>query len=181
MRITTLLFFTESLYLLYFSDLIFGQTSSSCSFSGLSAGKSYRVSVRVFAFNPWRELDNGSISITTQSSGGGSGGSGRPNNWYWNSNVSKGSLLSLPASEWNQFINRIEEFAEYKGITLSSWYLSSASASSGGKMLASQVNAAIYLIDQLNPPTSTPYTVSPGDTITASFFLALRSALNSIR
>lgn len=168
-----------------------GVRSSSCSFSGLSSGTTYRISVRVYAFNPWRELDNGATTATTKSSGGGpsepSGPGGgddsknRPRDWYWSSNVEKGTPLYLPAREWNQFIERIEEFADYKGVRLSSRYLTSASASSGSKMLASQGNAACYLIDQLNPSISTPYPVSAGDTITAAFFLGLRSALNSVR
>lgn len=165
-----------------------GVTSSSCSFTGLSAGTTYRVSVRVYAFNPWRELDNGAATVTTKSSGGGSSGSGdgddsktRPRDWYWSSNVQKGSPLSLPAREWNQFIERIEAFADYKGVRLSSRYLSDALVSSGTRMLATQGRAACYLIDQLNPSIDTPYPVSSGDPITAAFFLGLRSALNSVR
>lgn len=165
-----------------------GVRSSSCTFSGLSSGTTYRISVRVFAFNPWRELDSGAATATTKSSGGSSGGSGdedyskpRPRDWYWSSNVERGALLYLPAREWNQFLERIEEFADYKGVSLSSRYLSNAIVSSGGRMLASQGNAAVYLIDQLDTPVSTPHTVSSGDTIRASFFLGLSGALNSIR
>lgn len=165
-----------------------GTTSSSCTFTGLSPGTSYRITVRVSQVDPWKLLDTGSKTVTTNDSGGGSGSgdSGddtkkRPNNWYWDSNISKGRALRLPAREWNRFIDRIEEFADYKGETLNSRYLSRAIASSGGTMLASQGNAAVYLIDQLDTPVSAPYTVSPGDTIRASFFLGLSRALNSIQ
>lgn len=44
-----------------------GETGSECVFTGLDPGTTYTVKVRVFAYNPWRELDNGSKNITTSS------------------------------------------------------------------------------------------------------------------
>lgn len=172
-----------------------GQTSSSCIFLSLTPGKTYRVAVRVYAFDPWRELDNGSATVTTLSSGNGnsgdsgggnSGDSGgstkqRPSNFYWSSDVSKGATIAITAREWNNFIGRIEDFADYLGVRLNSSDLTSAVVSSGGTMFAYQANAARNLIAQLSPPTSPPSRVSSGDTITAQFFLDLRGALNSIR
>lgn len=174
-----------------------GQTSSSCMFMSLTPGRTYRVAVRVYALDPWRELDNGSATVTTLSSGGGgnTGGGGdtgggdtgggdsrrRPSNYYWNSEVSQGSTIAITARDWNNFIGRIEDFADYLGVRLNSSDLTSAIVSSGGTMFAYQANAARNLIAQLSPPESPPSRVSPGDTITARFFLDLRGSLNSIR
>lgn len=253
-----------------------GQRSSSCTFRGLEAGTRYSVSVAVYAFNPWRQLDSGSttaktedapmiaetyyakvilngnggrlpsgsttfekftgwgsswsgssditvsfydpgftktgnsligwsrsssasrasfnpsdsISITSSKTSESSAetvtlyavwGSNRPQNWSWQSLVSKGSSFGLTASEWNGFISRVQEFATYKGISLNNTYLSNGRATKGSKMLASQANAVRNLVNQLNPPTSVPSTVSSGNPITASFINGLKNSLNSIQ
>lgn len=106
---------------------------------------------------------------------------GRPNNWYWTSTVSQGLTLNLTAYEWNNFISRIQEFATYRGVALNSAYLSSGVAIRGSRMMADQANAVRYLINQLNPPTSVPASVTPGvSTITAAFINGLRDSINSI-
>lgn len=177
---------------------VIGQTASSCIFMSLSPGTRYSVTVRVYAFNPWRELDSGSTSATTLSSGGGGGTGGggdtgggdtggggdtrrRPSNFYWSSDVSRGENIAITARDWNDFIDRIGEFADYLGVRLNSADLLSASVSRGGTMYAYQANAARNLIAQLGPPTSPPSRVLSGDVITAQFFLDLRGSLNSIR
>lgn len=252
-----------------------GTTSSSCTFSGLRAGTSYRVSVRIFAFNPWRELDSGSTSVRTEDAPMvaetyyaklilyGNGGrtpsgyevyerftgwssswsegaditinfydpgftrtgytllgwsksssatrpsyspsdsisiystrtsesrpateslyavwsSSRPDNWQWESRVAAGLPLELTASEWNRFIKRIQEFAVYKGRTLSTSDISAGAASKGSQRKASQARAVRSLISQLSPPISLPASPSPGDTITAAFVNGLKDSLNSI-
>lgn len=45
-----------------------GVTTSTCSFTDLEPGTRYTIKVEVYAFNPWRMLDSGSKSITTDSS-----------------------------------------------------------------------------------------------------------------
>ena len=47
-------------------------------------------------------------------------------------------------------------------------------------MLASQINAAIQMIDLMSPPTPTPAEVSSGDNITAALINGLKNSLNSI-
>jgi len=165
-----------------------GTKSSSCTFTGLSAGTSYTAKVVVYAFNPWRELDSGSARVTTSSSGGsttdpgpvGPSGPKRPNDWYWYSTVSQGSAMGMSATEWNKFIERIQEFAEYKGVTLSTATISSAIATRGTGMKAYQANAVRSLISRLGPRTSLPDSVNPGDDITARFINGLKNSLNSI-
>lgn len=132
---------------------------------------------------------NGSISIYTTSTDSrypktitlyAVWSSSRPENWYWRDTVSKGSTLGLTASEWNDFISRIQEFATYRGIGLSSSNLSAGYATKGYQMMASQARAVRSLIAQLNPPVSIPSDVSPGSSITAAFINGLKDSLNSI-
>lgn len=153
-----------------------GEMSSSCSFSGLDPGTTYDVMVAVYAFNPWRELARGSRSVTTEEEPR----PVRPNDWSWWSAVSAGRAMKLTASEWNAFLSRVQEFADYKGVSLSSSSLSSAIAARGTTMRASQANAARSLVNQLSPRVGVPYAVSAGDAITASFINGLKDALNSV-
>lgn len=108
-------------------------------------------------------------------------GSNRPQNWYWQSTVAKGSSFGLTASEWNGFISRVQEFAKYKGTSLSNTYISNGRASKGSKMLASQANSVRSLVNQLSPPTQVPSAVNSGNPITASFVNGLKNSLNSIQ
>ena len=123
--------------------------------------------------------------------------SGRPTDWAWTSTVREGGALPytqsgntitvkpLTAIEWTNFISRIQAFASSCGVTLNSTYLSNATSgvSSGKPMLASQANAARYLINQLSPKTPVPAAVSstsPTNVITAAFINGLKDSLNSV-
>lgn len=106
-------------------------------------------------------------------------GRSRPSDWSWESTVSKGSAIRMTAAEFNRFIDRIYEFAAYRGASLSgsagSYYVTK-----GSDMLASEVNAVRALINAMSPPTAPPGPVSSDSTITAAFFNGLRDSLNSI-
>lgn len=119
---------------------------------------------------------------------------GRPNDWGWSYVFYKGAAMPytksgntikvkpLTASEWLNFIDRIESFYEYLGLSIDSTYLYRATdgVSSGKNMTTTQANGARYLIDQLDPPISVPDKVSPGEKVTAEFIGGLRDSLNSI-
>lgn len=118
----------------------------------------------------------------------------KPDKWQWTSNVSKGAAVPytqsgdtitakpLTAAEWLAFVDRIEEFTEYLGLTVDSTYLYRATngVSKGSPMTTTQANAVRYLINQLNPPIAVPASVSSGDRITAMFINGLKDSLNSI-
>ena len=106
--------------------------------------------------------------------------SDRPPNWAWEPEITKGSKISITATHWNNFISRIQAFADYKGVPLPSATKSTAAATSGSKMLASQANAVRTLISKLPITISLPSAVSTGDTITAAFMNGLMNSLNSI-
>lgn len=114
----------------------------------------------------------------------------RPSDWEWESNVTAGASVSmtqisdgvyeaayLTASEWNGFIDRIEEFADYLSVSLSTSKLNGASATKGNPMYASQAQCVVDLLNALDPPTA-PKSVPTN--ITAAFVNGLAASLNSI-
>ena len=118
--------------------------------------------------------------------------SSRPNNWSWTSTVSNGASMPytqtgdktynakpLTATEWNNFIDRIFEFYDYKEVSYSG-STSGFYVTAGTKMLAETVDLARQLIAVLNPPTSLPSAISRGGKITAAYINGLKNSLNSI-
>jgi hypothetical protein len=117
----------------------------------------------------------------------------RPSNWSWTSTVAKGASMPctqtgdktynakpLTATEWNNFIDRIFEFYEYKEKSYSG-STSGFYVTKGDKMLASTVDLARQLIAVLNPPTALPAAISRGGKITAAYINGLKNSLNSIQ
>lgn len=152
-------------------------------FSGLEPGTTYVLLAATYINGTRQELI--STSGTTDASS-----AIRPSNWTGFGSVSKGAKVTttkiadgeyeaayLSASEWNSFWDRIGEFLEYKGFTVTgSW----SRVSSGDPMLASQVNDARDAINLMSPPIAVPSAISSGDKITAAFIVGLKNSLNSI-
>lgn len=103
-------------------------------------------------------------------------GSIRPSNWSWGSGLVKGSPIELTASEWNNFLNRVNKFREYKGLSNYSF----TSAVSGQPMTVAQVNQAWTAINEISGHGTLPTAAVKGKTIYASFFTQLAVALNAI-
>lgn len=101
----------------------------------------------------------------------------RPSNWSWSFTVSPGQPIQITADEFNNFLDRINEFREYVGLPS---YGAFERAYRGNKITANIVKHAVWAIGAMNPPTSTPSSPSAGDMITASFFNGLQNSLNSI-
>lgn len=148
----------------YVTDAVVYGTSTT--FNGLVEGRTYYV-----------------IVVPRNSNGNGpSGSSGnitmpvvkkRPTNWQWDSIKSSGSALNITASEWNRFLNRIDDFRKYKGLGAGSYTY----ASVGGGITANQYNQARNAISGMG---AVPYAVSPGSVIRASEFNQIRDYLNLI-
>ena len=155
-----------------------GITSSSYSFTNLKSGTTYTAMVVVCRNDTGKELDRGSASATTIKDAASK--PVRPKNWNWQNAITTGAAIKITAKEWNDFIKRIEEFAVYKGVSLSSSTKSTATAAKGARMMASQANAVRSLISSLRPSKNLPGFVNPGDTITATFVNGLKDSLNSI-
>ena len=114
----------------------------------------------------------------------------RPSNWSWTSTVSKGSAMPytkngntiyakpLTASEWNNFIDRIFEFFDYKGMAVSGGGASDFYVTKGNQMHGGELEYAQQLIDAMSPPTATPTRTTR---VTAAYVNGLKNSLNSIK
>lgn len=106
----------------------------------------------------------------------------RPQNFSWTNSKSSGSHYNLTYSEWNSFLDKINEFREFKGFTPLTFSRSLSSGAMSNYIVpkASSFNAAINAINSMNPSISPPSSVYFGQTITANHFNKLRDSLNSI-
>lgn len=102
--------------------------------------------------------------------------SSRPPNWNWSSTIVSGQPFSISATEWNNFMDRVQQFWEYKGFTVFPHDV----VSSGEQFKATYFNGARGRISLLNPSVAPPGTKSSGNIIYASDFILLRDSLNSI-
>lgn len=142
-------------------------------FTGLSPNTTYLVKISV------RAADQSAIGSAVTRSFATKPAPVRPSNWSWSSTVSSGRVINMTAADFNNFIDRVFAFMEYKEISdgsePSDYYVSQRA-----RMRASDVNAVRELISWMDPPTGPPAAVSSGSTIRASFFNGLKDSLNSI-
>lgn len=106
----------------------------------------------------------------------------RPQNFAWTNVKSSGSPYNLTSSEWSSFLDRINEFREYKGLTPLTFGRSISSGAINNYVVpkASSFNAARNAINSMSPTVSPPSSVSTEQRIFASHFNTLRDSLNSI-
>lgn len=118
----------------------------------------------------------------------------RPDNWSWWSTVQYGAPMPytkisdteiearpLKAAEWNEFIDLIFYFLEYKGATISSGSISDFYVTKGDVMTAEKADYARQLIGVMNPPKALPSAITAGKRITAAYINGLKNSLNSIK
>jgi hypothetical protein len=146
-------------------------------FAGLLAGTTYTL--RIWGRNAGGlSLNYSSASFTTL-------GGARPANWTWTSAEltafdGNGNFNTLTASRWNEFLNRINAFAQYKGISLMS---SQLERTSGQPLTAFIFNTVCSKINEI-PGASLaldPYRNRvTGNTVVGSYFKTMASELNKI-
>lgn len=88
------------------------------------------------------------------------------------------SAYYMGAAEWNDLRHRVQEFADYLGVTLNYLDYNGSSAQAGQPMTKKQAQCMVNMIDSLNPPTSVPRL---SNDICVSFFIGLKNSLNSIK
>lgn len=102
----------------------------------------------------------------------------RPSNFtFSNSIVSGADTTTLTASEWNSFCTRVNEFRQYKSLNTVSF----TPAVSGGTMTAAIMAQPWDAINTITGHGTMPSRPVQGETIYASYFHTLASALNSIQ
>lgn len=114
----------------------------------------------------------------------------RPPDWEWSYNITPGGELYgyssdnktaylMPASEWNEFTDLINQFRNYKG--LSSYNFTQASTSLNHQGIKTCINEAISAINDMLPISQRMSLLTDSDYINnASIFINLRDKLNSI-
>jgi hypothetical protein len=115
------------------------------------------------------------IYITTK------GDTTRPANWVWSTTVStalqnKGAVSTLTYTEWNNFVDKVQDFLTYKSKTNS---ITSAKMTSDNKvMTATKFNLVKDAIDSMSSTGISKQ--QPGNIVYGSYFITLADTLNSI-
>ncbi len=115
----------------------------------------------------------------------------RPDNWYWNTSElnafnGNGEITEISYIRWNLFIDRVNEFRDYKGY---SWIpstvfvpgvgtINTKMSSSDRKLYAERFNAVREAIGNLYSTGITDK--SRGDKVYGHYFITLQDSLNSI-
>lgn len=150
------------------SRINYNRTSSSyTTFSGLAKGTTYSVRVKVqksgFDDSGW----SGWANATTPYPIGA---------WAWSSDVSSGANVMISATEWKNFLNKINEVEQkIKGSQTNF----DRTMATGTPISAGIVNNAVVAINSMLS-TGTMATVSTGQSLSASFFNGMKDKLNSL-
>ena len=113
----------------------------------------------------------------------------RPPDWEWSYNITPGGELYsyssdnktaylMPASEWNEFTDLINQFRNYKG--LSSYNFTQASTSLNHQGIKTCINEAISAINEMLSSGQMDLLTDSDYINNASIFINLRDKLNSI-
>lgn len=160
---------------------------------GLTPNTLYRVTASLWNATTGKRLsiDEPSVSFVTEASGSGGGGGTRPEDWAWTSTVRTGATVPvkkvsdgvfeayyLTAEEWNGFVDRVQEFADYLGKDVSN--LNAAYVTAGEPMTYVEPEIMRQVVSALNPDITPPAAISSGDEITARFIRRLMVILNGI-
>lgn len=143
-------------------------------FTGLSAGRTYKISVKV-KNNNGVVVEEDYVYATTQSASPPSSPSSA--NFEWDTPKTSGVSFNITATEWNRFLDAINSARAGKGLTAYNFTY----ATQGSDFYAYMFNQAVQAISAMNPPISPPNTRSSGDEIYASYLNRLRDSLNSIQ
>lgn len=160
--------------------------SGRATFTGLSAGKSYTFSVRVY-YSGGNSLI-GEVTVTTSgsSSGGGSGGgTSKPSSWSWNTTEQNalyhnGAVSTITYARWNAFCDFVLQLTKWYYNTSSDLYnVAGAKMSSSSKTLtATKFNLVKNAIGSMNSTGIAD--VKKGDTVYGSYFITLSQKANGV-
>jgi hypothetical protein len=101
----------------------------------------------------------------------------RPANFAWTIVKNKTDPPVLLTTEWNDLLDKINEFRAYKGLSQITTFIR---ASSNEVFTAEQFNQAVNIINTLSPPVLPPVTVAKDSVMSSSQLNGLRDSLNSV-
>ena len=114
----------------------------------------------------------------------------RPANWNWSYNISSGSdvygvsnedIFIMPANEWNNFTNRINQFRQYKALSNASFTTVGSGTAFTTTIINQALNAIRGMSSHFTGGNTLPTNRSSGDNIlVASYYTRMRDCLNSI-
>lgn len=158
----------------------FNNPSSSVAITGLTSNTTYEIKASSFFYVNGTTLESVDYSpLITITLGG------RPDNFSWTSNISKGTKLTvsgtnviiLTAAEWNSFTAKINAFRNYKGYGNYAF----TTVSKNTKFTAAIFNEARNAINAMSPPTPVHSSTTSGVTKIDSWILTkIKDSLNSI-
>jgi hypothetical protein len=174
------------------NSIVLTNPTTSGDITGLSNATQYEIKASSFY------TVNG-VDLESRDSSGGIGysaslfittGGGRPNNWAWSYNISSGQnvyqingkdIIIMPATEWNNFTTRINQFRVYKGLSNYAF----TTVSSGTTFTRTIINEALTAIRNMSTHFTGGNAVPSNrivgqEILVASYYQQMRDALNSI-
>lgn len=150
-----------------------GYYTANVTFSGLSPGTSYDFRGDATPTGSYMRSYYGVFSTTKS----------RPNNFSWTNNKSSENAYNLTPSEWNGFLDKVNEFRSFKGLAAYSFDRSILSAGINQYVVpsANSFNSARNAISEMSPSVSLPGYASSGEIITGYHLNQIKDSLNSIQ
>ena len=144
-------------------------TSRTAYFSGLTAGTTYQIRVKVTA-SGYTDSDWSSWYAATTTIAAG---------WNWQHSTLPGDDIALTRAEWLAFQNKINEIRVGRGYSSYTFTTSTSEISSGKPIKASHFNEAISAINTMLSSANDMSARIAGDDITSAFMIELKDKLNS--
>lgn len=144
-------------------------TSRTAYFSGLSAGTTYQIRVKVTA-SGYTDSDWSSWYAATTTIAEG---------WNWQHSTLPGDTIGLTRTEWLAFQNKINEIRVGRGYASYTFTTSTSEIYAGKPIKASHFNEAISAINTMLSSANDMSARIAGDDITSAFMIELKDKLNS--
>lgn len=100
----------------------------------------------------------------------------RPPNWSWSTPLVAGELFNLTAADWNAYMERVDDFWEYRGNSKMGY----ETVFPGDEFKYTHFNSPLVRLFFMNPAIQPPDSKYAGAPINASDLNRLRDSLNSI-
>lgn len=144
-------------------------TSQMAYFSGLTAGTTYKIRVKVTAAGYTDSAWSSTATATTTIAAG----------WNWWHSTLPEDNFAMTRNEWLAFQNKINEIRVGRGYSNYTFTTSTSEIYVGKPFKASHMNEAINAINLMLSSANDMSTVLAGDQITSAFMISIKDKLNS--